>query len=156
MISHHIYVYIMYIIWMYNNLLKNSHIDRRSDCFCVGVFIFFPFYKQWCKEYLWTNSLHPDAYISQASIPRSGIIWSTYIRTLNFNAHCQIPFCEYRKSYAHHQFMRPPSFQHLCRCPSIFFIFANLLAKEWLLLVLTCLSLAVTEIDHLFIHRLFW
>ena len=37
---------------------------------------------------------------------------------------------------------------------SVLLIFANLLAEEWPSIVLTCISSAVTEVGHPFIHLL--
>lgn len=58
----------------------------------------------------------------------------------------------------HHPFIRLPRLQHLGQywCPSMLLMLSKLLTKKGLLIaVLICISLIITDIDHLFVHILF-
>lgn len=139
-------------------LKKGSPVlDRGSDYFSVCVF--FHFANNGAKNISEQTSLPPDAAVSEGSVTTSGIRWSTCTYMLHFSTHSQVPFCRCSESHAHRQLMRPPSSQHLCQywCVSVFSIFASLLAKRCLLVVVvwTCISLTITEADRLFIHILY-
>lgn len=102
-------------------------------------------------------SLHPGAYISEGSVPRSGIIWSTCTCTLNSG-----PTPRFLSANAANHTKSPISWWD---CPvssflasigvfSMFSMFAHLLAKERLLIIVqTCTSLTIMKlIIFLFIY----
>lgn len=105
----------------------------------------FPLYKR-CREHLWKNTLHSDACISEGSVSRSGIVWPTQARTLNFSPHSQVPSCTPDTRPC--QFLRLPSFQSLPALVSCSpFNVGHSLGKGIAsYCVLTCISLTLPDV----------
>ena len=97
-------------------------------------------------------------FISFRSIPRSGVAgpYGSYI--FNFLRSLYTVFCSGRTNLHSHQKFKGISFSHYSHQPLlslVFLMMAILTGVRWyLIMVLICISLMISDVEHLFMHLL--